>query len=429
MLTAAWSLIAFVSTFALGYLVIVAAASVAGALARGGRRERAMEAYEALAVSRFTIPVSVIVAADADAKGLDRCIRSLLGQKYPELEVIVIASGVGDEALDSLKRTWDLAPKEVFYRRNLPTAQVHRIYDSGADTRLMVVEKADAGTADALNCGVSLARYRYVVTVSPDVEGDADALLRLMTPALRDPAAVLAVTSYVERRGREGTAGQGAWLAAADDYQRLSSVRSWMASRLAWTQLRCGLPPREAVIAWRRDAILDLDGFSSVSADAELDLLVRLQTSQGPTGAGRVVRTSEVFGSAEALTIAQHAQMTSRRQRAVVEAIRTFRKAPAVASRLTLMLVLGIELLTPAAQALTLAAAIAGALGGWLAWSSPFYAFLMLTFGYALVSASALLLRGGTPDAPAGADLVRLLVRAPLEFIVYRPVLALQRLR
>lgn len=429
MLTAAWSLIAFVSTFALGYLVIVAAASVAGALARGGRRERAMEAYEALAVSRFTIPVSVIVAADGEAEGLDGCIRSLLEQKYPEHEVIVVASGLSDEALDALRRAWDLAPKEVFYRRNLPTAAVHRIHDSGADARLTVVEKADAGAADALNCGVSLARYRYVVTVSPDVEGDADALLRLMTPALRDPAAVLAVTSYVERRGRDGASGQGAWLAAADDYQRLSSVRSWMVSRLAWTQLHCGLPPREAAIAWRRDAILDLDGFSAVAADPVLDLLVRLQTSQGTAGTGRVVRTSEVFGHAEALTIPQHAQMTNRRQRAVVEAIRTFRQTPAVASRLTLMLVLGIELLTPAAQVLTLAAAVAGAAGGWLAWSSPFYAFLMLTFGYALVSASALLLRGGTPDAPAGADLVRLLVRAPLELVVYRPVLALQRLR
>ena len=40
------SLAAFLSTIALGYLVIVAAAAVAGALARGGRRERAMEAYE-----------------------------------------------------------------------------------------------------------------------------------------------------------------------------------------------------------------------------------------------------------------------------------------------------------------------------------------------------------------------------------------------
>jgi hypothetical protein len=39
------------------------------------------------------------------------------------------------------------------------------------------------------------------------------------------------------------------------------------------------------------------------------------------------------------------------------------------------------------------------------------------------MSASALLLRGGTPGAPSGADLTRLLLRAPLEFAVYRPAL------
>jgi hypothetical protein len=202
-----------------------------------------------------------------------------------------------------------------------------------------------------------------------------------------------------------------------------------MASRIAWTQLRCGLPPREAAIAWRRDAVIDLDGFSSVAADPELDLLIRLQTSQGTAGAGRVVRTSEVFGHAGPMTVPDHARMTSRRQRAVIQAIRTFWRTPGVGSRLTLILVLGIEVMTPAAQVLVLTVATVGAITGWVSWTSPVYAVLMLGFGYALVSAAALLLRGGTPDAPVGKDLVRLLVRAPLELVVYRPVLTLSRLK
>jgi hypothetical protein len=45
------------------------------------------------------------------------------------------------------------------------------------------------------------------------------------------------------------------WIKAGDDYQRLASIRSWMASRLASHQLRCGLPPRDGVAAWRRDAV------------------------------------------------------------------------------------------------------------------------------------------------------------------------------
>ena len=87
---------AFFVTLAIGYLVIVAASAVAGALARGGRRERALDAYEALAVSRFTIPVSLIVPVTGDASSLSRCIRSLLAVSYPEFEVIVVAESLDD---------------------------------------------------------------------------------------------------------------------------------------------------------------------------------------------------------------------------------------------------------------------------------------------------------------------------------------------
>ena len=194
------ALTAFAVTASLGYLMIVAAAAVAGAISRGGRRERAADAYQALAVSRFTIPVSVIVPVDGDCPTLSQSIEALLGLNYPEVEVLVVAESMSDRSLASLKQVWGLEPKELFYRRTIHTSPVKRIFSSGRDARLVVIEKAPAGRADALNCGVSFARYRYVVSVNPDIAFDPDALLRLMSPALRDPGSVLAVTSYVERR-------------------------------------------------------------------------------------------------------------------------------------------------------------------------------------------------------------------------------------
>jgi cellulose synthase/poly-beta-1,6-N-acetylglucosamine synthase-like glycosyltransferase len=420
------SMAASAVTLALGYLMIVAAAAVAGAVSRGARRERAVEAYEALANSRFTIPVSIIVPADGDQAALASSIAALLNLNYPELEVIVVTERMPDGRVEALKKEWSLEPKEFFYRRTLPTASVHRIYGSGRDHRLILVEKAPGGRADALNCGVSLARFRYIVSVSPGIVFDPNALLRLMSPALRDPATVLAVTSYVERRraGAGETSGD-AWVKAGDDYQRLASIRSWMSSRLSWHQLRCGIPPRDGVTAWRRDTVLDLNGFSVDAADAELDLLIRLQTAESKRGEGRVVRTSEVFGHVDTLTVAQAAARARQRRRAVVEAFRTFASnGTAGKARSTMMFVLAVELITPAAQVFVAAAILTGAAAGWIPWTTPFLALLFLTFGYGLASASALLLRGGTPDAPVSRDLKRLLMRAPLEFVVYRPPFA-----
>jgi hypothetical protein len=437
--------ISMVTSASFGFLVIIAAAAVAGAFARGGRRERAADAYQALAVSRFTIPVSIIVPVHEDTTRLDETVHALLDLNYPELEVVVVGEPLCETAFRSLKSEWSLEPKELFYRRTLHTAPVHRIFGSERDPRLVVIEKATAcperaagyaSRGDALNCGVSLARYRYVVSVTPDIAFDRDALLRLMSPALRDPGSVLAVTSYVERRphphphlrpsGFGGQAGSAdpEWIRAGDDYQRLSSIRSWMASRLAWHQVRCGLPPRDGVTAWRRDAIMELGGFSLNASDAELDLLVRLQTSQDDGPSGRVVRTSEVFGHTSPLTVQGAAALSARRQRALLEALKTFRTSPGSSpARRTMRIVVLVELLTSVAQGLLAVLITGSAIAGLVSWNAPWLTFLLLTFGYAVMSASALLLRGGTPGAPSGADLTRLLLRAPLEFAVYRPAL------
>jgi cellulose synthase/poly-beta-1,6-N-acetylglucosamine synthase-like glycosyltransferase len=385
--------------------------------------------------------VSVIVPVEGECSTLSQSVEALLGLNYPELEVVVVAGSVSERSLDSLKNDWVLEPRELFYRRIIDTSPVNRILCSERDPRLVVIEKAAAGRADALNCGVSFARYRYVVSVNPGIAFDADALLRLMSPALRDPGAVLAVTSYVERRAAASAApgpltsdpgrrtADPGWIAAADDYQRLASIRSWMASRLAWHQLQCGLPPRDGVTAWRRDAVMELGGFSTTAADPELDLLVRLQTSRSGGPSGRVVRTSEVFGHAATSTVRGAAALASRRQNALIEALRTFRRAPGKdPMRRTMTIVVGVELLTSLAQGTVAVLIVAAALAGWVSWRTPYLTFLLLTFGYAVVSASALLLRGGTPGAPSGADLKRLLLRAPLEFAVYRPALVWARI-
>ena len=432
MLAVLASIAAFAVTTALVYLVVVAAASLAGALSRGGRRERAVDAYEALAISRFTIPVSIIVPVETTGPGeasripLTATIQALLDLNYPEVEVIVVADRIADASVEGLKREWALEPKELFYRRTLPTAPVHRIYGSDRESRLVLVEKVAGGRADALNFGASLARFRYVVSVTPDVVFDRDALLRLMAPALRDPGTVLAVTSYVERKHLSpvATTPGDDWTAAGEDFQRLRSIRSWMASRLAWHQLSCGVPPRDGVAAFRKDVILTLGGFSVDATDPEFDLLIRLQT-QPETSSGRVVRTSEVFGHASTLTDSQVATAAAHRRRALREAFGTLSESGNGVSRLRLLMmsVLAVELITPATQVFALAAILIGSVVGLLDWQAPFLALLFMTFGYGLVSSSALLLRGGTPGAPAGVDLRRLLLRAPLEFVVYQPAL------
>ena len=193
------SLVTISIVAAVAYLALMATLAIVAALRAGGRREDAGEDHEALAVSRFTIPVSVIVTVSRRSPALSRAISTLLELNYPEFEVIVVADGASEIVMDMLGRDWQLEAREFFYRKTIETADVRRIYRSARDSRLMVIDKAAAGPSDALNCGVNVARYRYVMSVTPEVIFDRDALLRVMTAALRDPANVIGASSHVER--------------------------------------------------------------------------------------------------------------------------------------------------------------------------------------------------------------------------------------
>ena len=375
-----------------------------------------MDPHDALAVSRFTIPVSLILPAEGGSATLSASIESLLALTYPELEVIVVAERLPERQFAALQLEWALEPKEFFYRRTLTTGPVRRIYGSGRDGRLIVVEKPDGGRADALNCGLSLARFRYVASVAPAVAFDTNALLRMMAPALRDPASVLAVASHIEMRAGTGLVAASQWI---------GSIRSWMTTRLTWNRVRCGLGPHDAVVVWRRDALLALGGFSTGAADPELHMLLRLQTSSVPGAIGEVVRSSEIVGRTEPLSLAAAAQLASYRQRAVFESLFGLRLFDSTRGQLAVACFLIAELLTPVLQLCVMVAAIAGAAVGWFSWVTVLLVVLALSVGNAIVTAAALLLRGAASGGPTTGQLTRLLLLAPAEYALYRPAVAL----
>jgi len=411
----AFAMVAMIGSLA--FLAIIVAAVAAGALHRGGRREDATDPYDALVASRFTIPVSLIVPADGAAASLSQAVDSLLSLSYPELEVIVVGERLPGHGFDVLKTEWDLEPKEFFYRRTLSTAPIQRIYGSHRDGRLMVVDKSAAGTADALNCGLSLARYRYVASVAPTVSLASNALLRLMSPALRDPAGVLAVAGHVEPRADAGRVPAFQWIAF---------VRSWMVTRLTWSRLRCGLGPPQTVVVWRRDALLELGGFSRSATDPELQMLGRLQTSTMDRVKGQVIRSGEIVGRTDAMTLREAARTSWRRQRAVLEALVGLSLFDRSLHHRLAVVCFGIaELLLPAVQGGVLVSAMLLVVAGSVGWSTVVLVLALLTFGNAIGTAAALLLRGAAPDAPSTSELKRLLILSPLEFAVYRPAVAL----
>ena len=101
------------------------------------------EDFESMSLSRFTIPVSVIVPAFNEATVITASVESLLALDYPELEVIVVNDGSDDETLERLKQDFELELRHVFYRRILPTQPIRAVYRSRTEPRICVVDKVN----------------------------------------------------------------------------------------------------------------------------------------------------------------------------------------------------------------------------------------------------------------------------------------------
>ena len=256
---------------------------VVGAVENGLRHLQARaEDFDTLALSRFTIPVSVLVPAYDEASVIADTVESLLEIDYPELEVIVVNDGSGDDTLERLKTRFDLEPRQVFYRRILVTAGIRAVYRSRREPRLLVVDKENGGKSDALNCAVNFARYRYLCCVDADTFYDRGALLQSMRLALKDPARVVGVTSLVaisSQPGRWHHADVGKKRSdprPLASFQHLDYMRAFLNNRVAWSRWKFMLCSVGAFSIWRRDVVVELGGFARNFSCEDIEMTFRV---------------------------------------------------------------------------------------------------------------------------------------------------------
>ena len=103
--------------------------------------------------------VSIIVPVYNAQSHLSRCLESICGQEYKNLELIVINDGSKD--------------------KSLPVCEEFRKKDS----RILLVDKANSGVSDTRNLGLKLASGKYVQFVDSDDYIDPDFTKHLVEAA------------------------------------------------------------------------------------------------------------------------------------------------------------------------------------------------------------------------------------------------------
>lgn len=431
----------------LGYLLVVSLLSIVfiavGAVENAVRRHEGGSAdYSTLASSRFTIPVSVIVAAYDEEPVIEATVRSLLAFDYPEHEVIVVNDGSSDATLDRLRESFDLEPYELFVRHVFPSEPVRAVYRSSAHPNLVVLDKENGGKADSWNAGLNAARFRYVCGVDADTVFDPRALLTVMRFVVQDPARIIGVTSQIATARDPVQALSASPGRRSIDrkplmvYQHLDFVRAFLNNRLAWSRLGFMLCSPGGFQVWRRDVLEEVGGYSTQFTCEDIELTFRIHERFLREKRGYQIHSlPDNVGTTEGPdTVRNVVAQRERWQRVINETVWHYRRMwfnprYGTVGMIGAPFYLLTEVISPVVELLAIVSLVAAVVLGLFDPVAFLLVFAAMSFANAALTACAIHFDDVQSRMYRRRDLVRLLLLAPLELVLYRPVIFWARLK
>jgi cellulose synthase/poly-beta-1,6-N-acetylglucosamine synthase-like glycosyltransferase len=408
------------------------------------RRQRKVDRNLLAAAARGSgeLPgITVLVPAYNEELGIERSVRSLLALDYPSLEVIVVNDGSIDRTLVRLVDGFSLVPCTREPRSEVPSQKVRCVFRSESDARLTVVDKRNGGKADALNAALAFASNPLVCVIDADVVIEADALVHLARPFLRDPSVVASSGTIrlvngcgKDEAGRLVTALPPEW---AVRFQVLEYCRSFTVGRLFFNVVNGHLVISGALGLFRRELLLAVGGYHPYAIGEDMELVVRMRAFLGEAGVPhRIVSVADAILFTEApRTMAELGRQRTRWHQGLLTTLRVHRKMlfarrHGAVGLLVIPYYWAFELLSPAVEVLgwlLLPALILIGHSGWL----PAALFVFAATALAvLVSTLALLVDFAAFDSYASlGDRFLLILAAVLEPFGYHQMQLFYRLR
>jgi cellulose synthase/poly-beta-1,6-N-acetylglucosamine synthase-like glycosyltransferase len=431
----------------LGYLVAVYGAY--GAMItysmleeRIRRRRRIFESLDRVRASSLTIPVSVIAPVYNEAPVVVAATRSFVEIDYPEYEVIVVNDGSTDDTLEVLQREFELEPVEHFYRRRYESGPIRGLYRSRTHPKLIVIDKVNGGKADSLNCGLNLARYRYICGVDGDTVLSRTCLLDGMRLALSDPQRIVGVTGHISISGRpEEALARDGGTAKLDPrallvFQHCDYLRSFFNNRLGWTRLNTMLCAVGAFQIWRSDVIEEIGGFSTTFTCEDIELTFRVHEHFRREGRPyEIVALPDTVGVTEGPdTMKKLIAQRERWQRVILETVvhyrrMMFRRRYGAVGFIGVPFFVLSEVIAPVFELLALVALVTSVALGTLDVEQGLLTLAALALLNGIMTSAAVLLEDRTSRAYPLGDLARLILLGPLDLVIYRPFIVWARLK
>jgi cellulose synthase/poly-beta-1,6-N-acetylglucosamine synthase-like glycosyltransferase len=231
--------------------------------------------------SPFTPGITVIVPAYNEEAGIVESVRSLLGLRYPLLEVLVVSDGSTDTTIERLREAFELVPAHRALRTGIRTQPVRASFTSKRYPNLWVLDKENGGKADSLNVGVNGALHPYVCAIDADALIEPDALLQVAAPIFEDPEHVVA-TGGIVRIANGCLIDHGRVIDVRLPASRLAVLqvieyfRAFLVGRLGWTRFNALLIISGAFGLFQRATLDEVGGYWTDTVGEDVELVVRI---------------------------------------------------------------------------------------------------------------------------------------------------------
>lgn len=248
-------------------------------------RKNSFVDYDVLLTSEFAPKLSLIAPAYNEGFTIEENVKSLLSLNYNNYQVIVVNDGSKDDSMEILINTYDLVLTDLEVHSKIETKKIKGLYRSrnAAFKKLIVVDKENGGKADALNAGLNIAEYPYVVCIDVDCILDKDSLLKLAKPFLESYGKRIIATGGVVRIANQCVIKNGRMVEVNVPDRMLSRIqvleylRAFLLGRMAWGSLDGLLLISGAFGAFDKEIALLAGGYSTKTVGEDMELVVRMR--------------------------------------------------------------------------------------------------------------------------------------------------------
>ena len=243
------------------------------------RKARHFE-YRLIGASTNIIPISILVPAYNEEEAIVESVKSMLNLNFTNYEVVVINDGSQDNTLKAVISAFNLHKVTFPVRERLATKKIRGIFYNPDIPRLKLVDKENGGKSDALNAGINLSRFPYIVSLDADSLLEADALLRIAMAFMQHKYTIAVggiirvVNGCMVENGKviEAALPKKKWAL----FQIVEYMRTFLVGRIGWNSINSLLVMKGAFGSFQKDAVISVGGYSAGTAGEDMDMIIKL---------------------------------------------------------------------------------------------------------------------------------------------------------